>query len=377
METLTNQQTTKKQSAWQQRKSDNDFSDRFIIVPTISLHPDELYIYGRKEWISEPDLRHKNSLGNLLDNSTHGKLSKQATKKAKRAIKYLLINSNDKKVFNPKFRSTFNFKVNFITLTLASTQIHSHQDIKSKLLNQFFVEAKKKWNFYNYVWRAELQKNGNIHFHILSDKFVPFNELRDTWNRIQNKLGYIDRFQQSVHKKSPNSTDIHSLRQVKNVYKYVTKYMTKEQRHNRIRVLRKDIQWEEVRTSICAKKKVGYDSERETVSLGARKFLGKSNSLGREWACSQSLSNLTGAREDYNSEYLEEIEKLRKDKQSKEIVKDYVSLYYFNSSTVNETDYPRLNSLLKAYIKLIFREPESIKIDTTGAVYSVPAYSSN
>lgn len=355
-------------------KKDSFDDDRFIIVPSFTLHSDELYIYGRKEWIKEPDYAHHKSLSNLLDNSTHGKLSPAATRKAKKAIKYLLLQSNNKKVYNPKFRSTFEFSVNFITLTLASTQIHTHQEIKSKLLNQFFVEAKKKWNLSNYVWRAEKQKNGNIHFHILSDKFIPYNELRDTWNRIQNKLGYIDRFQQLTRKKQPNSTDIHSLRKVKNVYKYVTKYMTKEQKWNRIKELRSTITVLGINKDVSRKNKVGYDPERETVSLGARKFLGSQNSLGREWACSRSLSNITGAREDLNSDLFDEVEKLRKANGVKEIVKDYVSLYYFNSSLLNSIDYPKLFSFFQSYVKLLFPDPPNINIDTTGATFNVPIY---
>jgi hypothetical protein len=312
-------------------------------------------------------------MDNLLDNSTHGKLSSSATKKAKKAIKYLLLQSNSKKVYNPKFRTTFDFKVNFITLTLASKQVHTHQAIKAKLLNQFLIEAKKKWNLTNYVWRAEQQKNGNLHFHILSDKFIPYNELRDCWNRIQNKLGYIDRFKKTEHKRSPNSTDIHSLRKINNVYQYVTKYMTKIQKFNRQRVLRKDISWDEVRESVCKKKQVGYDEYRRAVSHGARRFLGGLNTVGREWACSRSLSNITGAREDYNSEYINEIESLRSAKQTKAIVKDYVSLYYFNASELNEQNYPRLTAMFKAYVALIFKDPHEVKIDTTGATFYVPA----
>jgi hypothetical protein len=86
------------------------------------------------------------------------------------------------------------------------------------------IVAKRKWNLINYVWRAEPQANGNIHFHILSDVFIPHDELRIVWNRIQVKNGYIV---PSAKKQNPNSTDIHSLKTIGNVAAYVSKYCTK------------------------------------------------------------------------------------------------------------------------------------------------------
>jgi hypothetical protein len=342
-------------------KRDRYEDPRFFIVPSFSLHPDELYIYGRKEWLGESNTTHNNSLQNLLNNQTHGKLSRKSTQKAKRAIKYLLLQSKEKKVYNPKFRTTFNFKVNFITLTLSSQQQHTSQQIKRELLNQFFIEAKKKWNLTNYVWRAEKQQNGTIHFHILSDRFIPFNELRATWNRIQNKLGYVDRFQQKNNKKTPNSTDIHSLQKIKNVESYITKYMTKPKRINVTKIKRIDAMIKDKSTDI-----------QQSVSNGAKQYLGRLTSNGREWACSRSLSNITGARFEYESEYKEELEKLRKKDKSKEIIKDYVSMYYFKSEVLNDKDFPLLNKLLQDYYSLIFTEPNITHIDNTGISYAVP-----
>jgi hypothetical protein len=96
-----------------------------------------------------------------------------------------------KTVRNPFNGRYFTFEVNFVTLSLASKQIHSDQVIKSKLLDSLLKESKRRWNVDHYIWKAEKQKNGSIHFHILTDVFIPYNELRNVWNRIQGKLGYI------------------------------------------------------------------------------------------------------------------------------------------------------------------------------------------
>lgn len=112
----------------------------------------------------------------------------------------------------------------FITCTLSSKQIHCDKTIKREVLNHFLIYLKRNYGVCNHIWKAELQENGNIHYHILADKYIPHQELRELWNSAQNRLGYVDMFKQH---KNPNSTDIHSLRRVKNVMAYVGKYMSK------------------------------------------------------------------------------------------------------------------------------------------------------
>ncbi len=138
------------------------------------------------------------------DNYHQGRISSTAKPKVSRAIEYLIYLAKPKLVRNPFNGKYFTFKVNFVTLSLSSKQIHTDQVIKSELLDQLIYEAKKRWNVDLYVWRAEKQKNGRIHFHILTDKFIPWNELRNVWNRIQGKLGYVagyrkDRLEEHKH----------------------------------------------------------------------------------------------------------------------------------------------------------------------------------
>lgn len=328
--------------------------DRFIIEPTISLHHDELYMYGKFHWISEPNIRHKNSLLNLQDNNTHNKLSTQASKKVKRAIKYLLYSAEEKIVTNSKFESQFKFKVAFITLTLSSQQLHTDQELKNNLLNQFFVEAKKKWNVTNYVWRMEFQKNGNIHFHILTDKFIPWLELRNTWNRIQNKLGYVDRYQAKYGKKQPNSTDIHSLTKIKNVAAYVTKYMSKSASKKYAQVARLSLNY-------FSAKPDGISS----VSIGAKSFLGKLASKGREWACSRSLSKITGAVDALNSDLIDEVNKLKGLRRVRQVVGQYFTCVFFDPSLLTALEFPLLYNMLNSYLNDFF------PVKSTSVVFDV------
>lgn len=115
----------------------------------------------------------------------------------------------------------------FVTLTLSSKQDAEDVEIKRDFLNHFLIKAKRKWNISNYVWRAEPQKNGNIHIHILFDRFVKWQEIRNVWNEIQDKKGYVQQFVKVHKKENPNSTDVHRLQKINNPAAYICKYMTK------------------------------------------------------------------------------------------------------------------------------------------------------
>ena len=89
----------------------------------------------------------------------------------------------------------------FVTLTLASPQIHTDTEIRHMLLNHFLTELRQKFGLENYVWKAEKQENQNLHFHVLIDIFIDHRKIREIWNRIQNKLGYIERFRAGIKQK--------------------------------------------------------------------------------------------------------------------------------------------------------------------------------
>jgi hypothetical protein len=98
----------------------------------------------------------------------------------------------------------------FVTLTLPSVQIHTDNTIKEKILTPFITwltssstetykqgpkkGQKKGFGVTVYFWRAEPQKNNKIHFHIIADKYVPWEAIRDQWNQFCERLGYVTRY---------------------------------------------------------------------------------------------------------------------------------------------------------------------------------------
>lgn len=127
----------------------------------------------------------------------------------------------------------FTFRINFLTLTLPCAQGNvTDSQLKSQCLAPWIRIWKKKCPGLSYVWRAERQKNGNLHFHLITDKYVPWQQMRDTWNDCLSKFHFIDKFQEKHHHRNPNSTDVHSVQKIRDLAAYVAKYMSKNTKEN-------------------------------------------------------------------------------------------------------------------------------------------------
>lgn len=164
-----------------------------------------------------------------------------------------------KKAFLEKYKES-RINLTFVTLTLPSTQIHTDNELKRECLDRFIKICVKKYYFFEYFWRAEKQKNGNLHFHMITNYYMNHQWIVKTWNKCLEKLGYVSRYSEKMKKlsweeyyskhgkkskkpfekikayyveqrktgwKMPNSTDIKKVGKVKNITAYVMKYVTK------------------------------------------------------------------------------------------------------------------------------------------------------
>ncbi|CAM1341495.1 rolling circle replication-associated protein [Tenacibaculum amylolyticum] len=159
-----------------------------------------------------------------------GTLSRNQVKSCKKACETMIntvIYSREK---------TVNYKtgqyVTFVTLTLPTKQMHSDSEIR-RLQTRYIENLQKTYGVKYYVWKAEAQKNGNIHFHLLVDKWIHWTIHRKLWNKQIDKLGYLDAYFEKHGNRNPNTTQVDSLkmdkrkRKLKNITTYVIKYMTK------------------------------------------------------------------------------------------------------------------------------------------------------
>ncbi len=196
----------------------------------------QTYIYGRpsrnKEKTKLEELETKantSNMGNLEGTKAYGgTLTKNAKKRLKEKINLLVAIAKPKEAMSYSNGLSYFFRLNFITLTLPAAQGKvTDQEIKKKVLQPWLKHMRIRRNLKSYIWRAERQYNGNVHFHITTDTYIPLEQIRTTWNYYLEELGYITKFKEKHGYDEPNSTDVHSIRKVKNIAAYMIKYMSK------------------------------------------------------------------------------------------------------------------------------------------------------
>jgi hypothetical protein len=204
--------------------------DRYVLVPVVKIQPGLLLHYT----ILDPPPSRKKTLQDLgARKSTArkmytGLLSVSAKKKLIRAINLLVAISLPKKAIHFQSGKEFSFRVNFVTLTLPAPQADvTDKQLKEKCLKRWIEFWKDKRPGFAYVWRAERQGNGNLHFHLITNQYIHFKEIRESWNKTLSQFHFIDDFQKRYRHRCPNSTDVHAVRQIRNLGAYIAKYMSK------------------------------------------------------------------------------------------------------------------------------------------------------
>lgn len=166
---------------------------------------------------------------NLKDNAHKGMLSRKAVGKMKNAINWLLCSAKDKMVYSKERDAWFTFKINFVTLTLPDTaRPVTDEQFKGALVQPFLSYMRKFYNLGNYVWKLEFQKNGKLHLHLATETFIHWRNIRKCWNTILGHNNLLVDFYNEFGHADPNSTDVHSVRKIKNLAGYLAKYMSKQ-----------------------------------------------------------------------------------------------------------------------------------------------------
>lgn len=210
-------------------------------------------------------------------------------------------------------------RLRFLTLTLPSKQVHEDNFIKRYLLNWFISILKEEKGLKNYLWRAEAQANGNLHFHILIDVYVDWRDAKKWWNRVLERYGYIEaykskhrgmswgeylkayrapgvkvetlakryRFGVATDWRQPNTVDIRKTGAVRDLVNYTVKYMGKTG-------------FGQIADELIQRKMdevpggCGLDSKKEIIAVMSKEYpeLFRRKVDGRIWGCSDGLKEL-------------------------------------------------------------------------------------
>lgn len=390
-----------------------------IQVPYYKLSPDKIVLYSKMENYIRSE-KEKSGYVNLRNNENiFNEISEAGQRRLKEKIELLIYTTKNRKIkgyektekiiideieikAGKMNKNSINYKLGMITLTLASIQHNTDEEIKKNLLNNFLQICRTKWKIENYIWKAEKQDNGNIHFHIIIDKFVSHTEIRESWNRIQNKKDYeyIDNYRKKMKLKyvngfipefesccevekqkerydrnilenwsNPNSTDIHSLKNIRNAAAYISKYLAKgvtgsNRKLEMLDILRKtkptEKYIEKLKNSVLpniSEKRILEKINRklikytELLELLKTEFeILKSKGIsGRIYGTSESLSKLSALKEVENYRDIPDIEIIERIKRHESIFEIGKSKIITKHFDIRKT--PNLNQLLKKHIE--------------------------
>jgi len=227
-------------------------------------------------------------------NSKNELQSKQSKTKMVNAINWMLLFAEKKTVYsktpyvskNGELLHYFSFRLAFITLTLSAEQKHPDKYIKEHMLQPFLYWMTRYYKA-SYVWKAETQLNGNIHFHITIDTFIHWKSIRAKWNGILQTHGYCKTFQDGSNDKGDAATQIKAIKNERQTAACIGGYLTKgsieEKNHFEI-CKERDKQHEKIKELV---EKGNYISCNIQTKMHYTRFI-----EGRLWGCSESLSKI-------------------------------------------------------------------------------------
>lgn len=157
-----------------------------------------------------------------------GVVTQGMQKRITRAVNLLILTAVDRVIWNEVTGREQKHKLSFITLTISDNT----KNIEAKEAYDLLLRPFLKWmvgtkGVKTYIWKAELQKRGQIHYHITTHSFLNWKEIREKWNYLQRKHGLLEDYYKRFGHYNPNSTDVHEVYKKSDLTSYLIKYIAK------------------------------------------------------------------------------------------------------------------------------------------------------
>jgi hypothetical protein len=163
-----------------------------------------------------------------------GAISKNAQKTISKRLHGWVYSMLTAKSNNHKRKRSKRYKPIFVTLTLPAKQQHTDKEIKSKVLELFIKRLQYHFKVKHYFWRAEVQKNGNLHFHLIFDRYLKKDSISYHWNECLENLGYVTAFEKKHGHRNPPATNVRQLYSNSANIWYLIKYVGKAHKGRKI-----------------------------------------------------------------------------------------------------------------------------------------------
>ena len=222
-------------------------------VPTVCINPNSMTVYNAIYGDRGEDVLATHHI-NFIDNFHDLQISASGARSLKKSVQ-IIAYLNKKRKIEEIAKKNLNRAVNkkwarlrkvhlknfclctFATLTLPSEQMHTDVEIASQCINPLLSYLRKYYNLKYFVWKKELQANGNLHFHLILDCFVDHVQLRAEWNKILNKgkvrgiaqpFDYVDRYHDKRVKQYANGFQFQQTQRLRDAFdRECDKYLRK------------------------------------------------------------------------------------------------------------------------------------------------------
>lgn len=220
--------------------------------------------------------------GDLYAGAYSGAMTLGARKRMTKAVTLLCQATKPKWITNPVNGKMQYHKLSFLTLTVSSEKNITAKECYTLVLQHFIQWLRRTKKVTSYIWKAELQQRGQIHYHFIFPEFIHYREIRTEWNNLQRRAGLLDNYAQKYKHADPNSTDIHEMKNVRKTAKYVCKELGKD--IDAIKVKQK----KEIQNDL----KAGLISQELANQLLQQLEENKFFTEGKIWDCSDNLSSM-------------------------------------------------------------------------------------
>jgi hypothetical protein len=308
------------------------------------------------------NLAARNRMATARKGQYSGRMTMGARKRMTRAICLMCQAVKPKWIYNEVSGRYCFHRLSFITLTVSSAENISARMAYDKLLSGFLQWLRKSKGVKCYIWKAELQKRGQIHYHITLPDFIHYLEIRNEWNKLQKAAGLLDEYAKVHGHFNPNSTDIHDVRHVKNLSSYILKELGKS-------IDAKKLHYKKVVDSLIKAGEISEDQREKILD----EYVGTELiTEGKIWDCSNNLSGCRYYSVVMTSRHEDLIAGLIAQGDCRKVSGDWWAIMYFNDTSPPDLLSKEERQKFEEHVEGIIRE-EEIAIDEKNVLPFIPA----
>src|SRR4029078_2055649 len=254
-----------------------------------------------------------------------GQLTKGASKRLTKCIDLLVQCIKPKRIFNEVSQKTQLHKLSFITLTISSQVPVTPREAYNQVFKHFLQWLRRTMKVTTYIWKIELQKRNQPHYHITTPSFIHYQKIRDKWNNLQRSVGWLDAYEQKTGHSDPNSTDIHEVNHVKDLSGYLKKEFAKS-----VQNITKENIWEMLSNNDKNFYRATTYTEEEAMDLSM-----KENS-SKIWDASYNLKGSEYYKTNYELDMLTRLSKLKQEGKADEMELEQCSIIQMKQSGMEQ-----------------------------------------